>query len=77
MTPALANSVVRNSDEESFCPSSRIRAKLLAARCMGVPSIHVLLYVLIGEHRFKRPAMQVEVEHIRSGKRRLGKRADK
>jgi hypothetical protein len=39
-------------------------AKLLAARRMGVPAIRVLFGVFIGQHGFKRPALQVEVKHI-------------
>ena len=42
-----------------------------------VPPIRVLLVVFIRQHRLKRATMQVEVKHIRSGKRRGGKRADK
>ena len=75
---AGANSVVRSSDGESCCPSSNRRfphplgedlSKFLATRGMGVPAIRVLLNVFIGQHRLKRPTMQVQIEHIRGRKR--------
>ena len=52
-------------------------AKLLTTRGMGVPPVRVLLHIFIGEHRLKRAAMQVQIKHIRAGKSRRGKRADK
>src|SRR5258706_6574303 len=36
-----------------------------------------MLLIFVGEHRFKRSPVQVEVEHIRGGKSWRGKGADK
>src|SRR5262249_13561453 len=46
-------------------PLSEDLGELLATGGMGVPAIHVLLDVFIGQHRFKRPTMQVQIENIR------------
>ena len=44
---------------------------------MGTPSVGILLPIFIGQDCLKRSSMQVEVKHIRGGKRRRGKGADK
>src|SRR5215467_1166958 len=47
--------------------------ELLATRGVGVPAIHVLLMVFIGQCGFKRATMQVQVQYVRGRKRRRGK----
>jgi hypothetical protein len=44
---------------------------------MRVPAVRFLLIVFIGQHGFKRAAMEVQIQHIRGGKRWGGKGADK
>jgi hypothetical protein len=58
-------------------PLSKDLGKLLTAGGMRVPSVGFLLVIFIGKHCLKRPAMQVEVKHIRSGKCQGGKCTDK
>lgn len=59
------------------CPLSQDLGKLLAPRSVRVPAIHLLLLIFIGEHCFKRAAMQVQGKDIRSRKPWGGKGADK
>jgi hypothetical protein len=44
---------------------------------MGTPSVGILLPIFIGQDGLKRSPVEVEVEHIRGGKRGRGKSADK
>ena len=44
---------------------------------MRVPAVRFLFIVFIGQHGFKRAAMEVQIQHIRGGKRWGGKGADK
>jgi hypothetical protein len=50
--------------------------KFLPTRGVRAPAIRILLHIFIGEHGFKRPAMQIQVQHIFGGKSGSGQPGD-
>ena len=58
-------------------PLAQDLPECLSIGAMGTPAVRSLLQIFVGEDRLKRASVQVEVEHIRAGKRKPGKGAHK
>jgi len=58
-------------------PLTQDLPECLSIGAMGTPAVRILLQIFVGEDRLKRASVQVEVEHIRAGKRKPGKGAHK